>query len=63
METLGEYRTIYTGNIAALMKEVEIAQARIRELSPEAAIPKEMRPEYEELKDENLQAGGHPKSS
>ena len=61
VETLGEYRTIYTGNIAALMKEVEIAQARIRELSPEAAIPKEMRPEYEELKDEISRLGGTQK--
>lgn len=61
VETLGEYRTIYTGNIAALMKEVEIAQARIRELSPEAAIPKEMRPEYEELKDDISRLGGTQK--
>ena len=61
VETLGEYRTIYTGNIAALMKEVETAQARIRELSPEAAIPKEMRPEYEELKDEISRLGGTQK--
>jgi len=61
VETLGEYRTIYTGNIVELMKEVEIAQARIRELSPEAAIPKEMRPEYEELKDEISRLGGTQK--
>ena len=61
VETLGEYRTIYTGNIAALMKEIEIAQARIRELSPEAAISKEMRPEYEELKDEISRLGGTQK--
>ncbi len=58
VETLGEYRMLYTGNIAELMKEVETAQARIRELSPEAAIPKEMRPEYEELKDEVSRLGG-----
>ena len=43
------------------MKEVETAQARIRELSPEAAIPKEMRPEYEELKDEISRLGGTQK--
>ncbi len=61
VETLGEYRRLYTGNIAALMKEVEVAQARIRELSPEAAIPKEMRPEYEELKDEISRLGGTQK--
>ena len=61
VETLGEYRKLYTGNIAALMKEVEVAQARIRELSPEAAIPKEMRPEYEELKEEISRLGGTQK--
>jgi len=61
VETLGEYRSIYTGKIAGLMKEVEIAQARIRELSPEAAIPKDMRPEYEELKDDIARLGGTKK--
>ncbi len=58
VETLGEYRTLYAGNVAELMKEVEAAQARIRELSPEAAVPKETRPEYEELKDEISRLGG-----
>lgn len=61
VETLSEYRQIHTGNIAALMKEVEIAQARIRELSPEAAMPKEMRPEYEALKDDISRLGGTQK--
>ena len=61
VETLSEYRKLYTGNIAALMKEVEIAQARIRELSPEAAMPKEMRPEYEALKDDISKLGGTQK--
>ena len=61
VETLGEYRKLYAGNIAALMQEVETAQARIRELSPEAAIPKEMRPEYEDLKDEMSRLGGTQK--
>lgn len=61
VETLDEYRKLYTGNIAALMKEVEIAQARIRELSPEAAMPKEMRPEYEALKDDISKLGGTQK--
>ncbi len=61
VETLGEYRTIYTNKITGLMKEVEIAQARIRDLSPEAAIPKDMRPEFEELKDEIARLGGTKK--
>lgn len=61
VETLGEYRVIHTEKIAGLMKEVEIAQARIRELLPEAAIPKDMRPEYEELKDDISRLGGTKK--
>lgn len=59
--TLGEYREIYEGKITGLMKEVEIAQARIRELSPEAAMPKEMRPEYDALKEEISRLGGTQK--
>ena len=45
IETLGEYRTLYENNILGLMKEVEIAQGRIREIAPEAAMPKDMRPD------------------
>ena len=63
VETLGEYRTIYTGNIAALMKEVETAQARIRELSPESRDSKRDAPGIRRVERRNLQAGGHPKSS
>lgn len=61
VDTLAEYRTIHTEKIADLMKEVEIAQARIRELLPEAAIPKDMRPEYEELKTDITRLGGTKK--
>ncbi|RMH09876.1 MAG: hypothetical protein D6704_00485 [Nitrospirae bacterium] len=59
--TLGEYRRLYEQKIQALMKEVEIAQARIRELTPEAAMPKELRPEYEALKEEITRLGGTQK--
>ena len=61
VETLCEYRTLYEHNIQALMKEVEIAQQRIRELTPEATIPKDMRPEYDELKEEITRLGGTKK--
>ncbi len=61
VETLGEYREIYTKQIKGLMKEVEIAQARIRELIPEATVPKHMQPEYEELKEEVTRLGGTKK--
>ncbi len=61
IETLAEYRIIYEGKIAGLMKEVEVAQARIKELIPEATIPKDMRPEYDELKEEIKRLGGTKK--
>lgn len=61
VETLCEYRKLYEHNIQALMKEVEIAQHRIRELTPEATIPKDMRPEYDDLKEEITRLGGTKK--
>lgn len=59
--SLREYRTIYEGRIQTLMAEVEIARRRIAELAPEAAIPKELRPEYQELKEEIIRLGGTKK--
>lgn len=61
VKTLGEYRVLYEQKIQHLMKEVEIAQRRIRELTPEATIPKDMRPEYDELKEEISRLGGTKK--
>ena len=61
VETLKDYRMIHQQTIAGLLKEVETAQARIRELSSEAAIPKDLRPEYEALKDEVARLGGTKK--
>jgi len=61
VETLAEYRVIYEGKIHGLMKEVEIAQVRIKALIPEATIPKDMRPEYDELKEEIKRLGGTKK--
>lgn len=61
VESLGEYRALYEQKIHALMREVEIAQQRIRELAPEAAIPKDLRPEYDELKEEITRLGGTKK--
>jgi hypothetical protein len=43
------------------MNELEIVQARINELKPEAHVDPEMRPEYEELKDEIERLGGAAK--
>ncbi len=61
VETLAEYRVIYEGKIHGLMQEVEVAQARIKELIPEATIPKDMRPEYDVLKEEIKRLGGTKK--
>ena len=43
------------------MSELEIVQARINELKPEARVDPEMRPEYEDLKDEIERLGGAAK--
>lgn len=59
--TLGEYRQLYQEQVQELLKEIEVAQQRIAELKPEAAIPKDMRPEYEELKEEITRLGGTKK--
>ncbi len=61
VETLAEYREIYQKRIDGLMDEVEVAQTRIKELIPEATIPKDMRPEYDELKEEIKRLGGTKK--
>ncbi|WP_447962523.1 hypothetical protein [Nitrospira sp. Ecomares 2.1] len=61
IDTLAEYRVIYRGKIHDLMKEVEVAQRRIKELIPEATVPKDLRPEYDELKEEIKRLGGTKK--
>ncbi|MBA3966972.1 MAG: hypothetical protein H0X47_14610 [Nitrospirales bacterium] len=61
IDTLAEYRVIYQGKILGLMKEVEVAQVRIKELIPEATVPKDLRPEYDELKEEIKRLGGTKK--
>jgi len=58
---LAEYRTIYEATIHGIMVELETAQQRIAELKPEAAIPKELRPEYQELKEDVVRLGGTKK--
>lgn len=59
--SLGEYRILYEEKTKELMRDVEIAQARIHDLKPEAAMPKDVRPEYEELKEEITRLGGTKK--
>ncbi|HEY6084093.1 MAG TPA: hypothetical protein VIU63_01775, partial [Nitrospira sp.] len=61
VESLRQYLELYESQIAALMKELEIAKARIAELAPEAAVPKDMRPEFDELKEDIVRLGGTKK--
>jgi hypothetical protein len=58
VQSLGEYRTIYEQQVQGLLGELEVAKRRIEELTPEAAIPKDLRPEYNELKEEIKKLGG-----
>ncbi len=61
VESLHQYLELYESQIAGLMKELDIAKVRIAELAPEAAVPKDMRPEFEELKEEIVRLGGTKK--
>ncbi|HLZ34791.1 MAG TPA: hypothetical protein VKP13_12285 [Nitrospira sp.] len=61
VESLHQYLELYESQIAGLMKELDIAKARIEELVPEAAVPKDLRPEFEELKDDIIRLGGTKK--
>lgn len=61
VKTLQEYREIYEQNSVSTVKELDIAKARIKELTPEAALPKEIKPEYAELKEEVIRLGGTKK--
>jgi len=61
VESLQQYRALYESQIAELMKELDVAKARIEELVPEAAVPKDLRPEFDELKEDIVRLGGTKK--
>ena len=61
VESLREYKVIYERYSAGLRKEVDIAKQRIDELIPEATVPKEMKPEFAELKEDVIRLGGTKK--
>jgi hypothetical protein len=61
VESLQQYRALYESQIVELMKEVDVARARIAELVPEAAVPKDIRPEFEDLKEDIVRLGGTKK--
>jgi hypothetical protein len=56
--TMKENCELYEAQKQEYMNELEIAQARINELKPQAYVDPEMRPEYGELKDEIERLGG-----
>ncbi len=58
IESMKENCALYEEQKQEYLKELEIAQARISELKPEAYVAPEMRPEYNELKDEISRLGG-----
>ncbi len=61
VKSLQEYRTLYESQIRGLLAELEVAKERIKELVPEAAVPKDLRPEFNELKEEVKRLGGTKK--
>lgn len=61
VESLREYKVIYERYSAGLRKEVDIAKQRIEELIPEATVPKELKPEFAELKEDVIHLGGTKK--
>lgn len=61
VESLREYLVIYERHSAGLRKEIDIAKVRINDLIPEAAVPKELKPEFAELKEEVIRLGGTKK--
>jgi hypothetical protein len=61
VESFKQYLTLYENQCGELRGEIDIARARIAELAPEAAVPKDMRPEFSELKEEIVRLGGTKK--
>ena len=58
VESLHQYVGLYESQCAELKGELDIANAHIAELVPEAAVPKDMRPEFADLKEEIVRLGG-----
>lgn len=61
VESLHQYIELYESQCTDLRKELDAAKARIDELVPEAAVPKGMRPEFDEIKEEIVRLGGTKK--
>jgi hypothetical protein len=61
VESLHQYLELYESQRAELKGELDVAKVRVDELVPEAAVPKDMRPEFDELKEEIVRLGGTKK--
>jgi hypothetical protein len=61
VESLHQYLELYESQCADLKEELDVAKVRVDELVPEAAVPKDMRPEFDELKEEIVRLGGTKK--
>ena len=61
VESLHQYIELYENQCTELRGELDVAKARIDELVPEAAVPIDMRPEFDELKEEIVRLGGTKK--
>jgi hypothetical protein len=61
VESLHQYLELYESQCAELKGELDVAKVRVDELVPEAAVPKDMRPEFDELKEEIVRLGGTKK--
>jgi hypothetical protein len=61
VESLHQYIDLYESQCAELNEELNVAKVRIDELVPEAAMPRDMRPEFDELKQEIVRLGGTKK--
>jgi hypothetical protein len=57
-ESLTQYRTHYQQQISELTKEFTLAQNRVQQLVREAAVPRELRAEFDDLKEEITKLGG-----
>lgn len=61
VDSLKQYRVLYQQQIDGLDKEIDLAKARIQELVPEAAISRDLRQEYDDLKEAVTKLGGTKK--
>lgn len=60
-ESLKQYCELYQSRMDHLDKEIDIAKERIRQLVPEAAVPRGTRAEFDELKEYIAKLGGAKK--